>query len=87
MAGEVFAWTQHARHMGQLARGDAVWEVYLELQAEELGVVRGRVHFVQGERHRESAWIFLDRTDRDVQSRFNEFGANELWQLLEALSP
>lgn len=73
--------------MGELARGDAVWQVYLELGTEELGLVRGRIHFVQGERHRESAWIFLDRTDRDVQNRFNEFAANELWQLLEALAP
>jgi hypothetical protein len=55
--------------------------------APEMTGVRGRVHFVQGERHRESAWIFLDRTHGDVVSRFNEFGANELWQLLEALGP
>lgn len=88
MAGPpAFAWTQSARHMGQLARGEALWEVYLEIAVEELGLVRGRVHFVQGERHRESAWIFLDRTDKDVQGRFNEFGANELWQLLESLAP
>jgi hypothetical protein len=73
--------------MGQLARGDASWEVYLELSPQDSGLVKGRVHFVQGDRHRESAWIFLDRTERDVQARFDEFGAAELWQLLEALVP
>lgn len=82
-----FTWSQSARHMGQLQRGDHTWEVYLEFAPEEGGLMRGRVHFVQGDRHRESAWIFLDRTDRDVLSRFNEFGAPELWQLLEALAP
>ncbi len=75
--------------MGQLARGgrETAWEVYLETTQEELGLVRGRVHFVQGDRHRESGWIFMDRTDREVLARFNEFGANELWQLLESLTP
>ncbi len=87
-----YAWAAHAQHMGQLARGgrETAWEVYLETAQEELGLVRGRVHFVQGDRggsHRESGWIFMDRTDREVMARFNEFGATELWQLLESLSP
>lgn len=73
--------------MGQLARGGEPWDVYLETVQEELGLVRGRVHFVRGDRHRASAWIFLDRTERDVMGRFNEFGAAELWQLLESLAP
>lgn len=73
--------------MGQLARGGEPWEVYLETLQEELSLVRGRVHFVRGDRHRASAWIFLDRTERDVMGRFNEFGAAELWQLLESLAP
>ncbi len=75
--------------MGELARGgrETAWQVYLETTQEELGLVRGRVHFVQGDRHRESAWIFMDRTEREVMARFNEFGANELWQLLESLGP
>jgi hypothetical protein len=72
--------------MGQLARGGESWEVYVELAPEETGLVRGRIHFVQGERHRASAWVFLDRTERDIVNRFNEFGAPELWQLLESLA-
>jgi hypothetical protein len=74
--------------MGQLARGDACWEVYLEVQPDsERRVVRGRVHFVSGDRHRESGWIFLEWSDRDLRERFNEFSATELWSLLEALGP
>jgi hypothetical protein len=45
------------------------------------------VHFVAGERHRESAWIFVEVAERDVLERFNEFSAVELWSLLESLSP
>ncbi len=84
-----FAWAPKATHMGQLARGggETAWEVYLETTQEELGLVRGRVHFVQGDRHRESAWIFMDRTDREILMRFNEFSPTELWQLLESLAP
>ncbi len=73
--------------MGQLARGEVKWEVYVEILTGDLGQVRGRVHFTMGDRHRESAWIFLERTDRDVVTRFNEFSAVELWNLLEALGP
>ena len=85
MSPPAYAWSQQARNMGQLARGDSTWEVFLEIQPDDGGMNRGRVHFVQAERHRESAWIFLDRTERDILARFNEFGAPELWQLLEAL--
>jgi hypothetical protein len=75
--------------MGQIARGDAPWEVYLELLGDvaDKRLRRGRVHFVAGERHRESAWIFLEYTDRDVLERFSEFSAVELWSLLESLGP
>ena len=84
-----YAWGQHATHMGQLARSDLRWDVYLELMPDgsDKRLRRGRVHFVAGERHRESAWIFLEYADRDVLERFNEFSAVELWSLLESLGP
>jgi hypothetical protein len=84
-----FSWGQRATHMGHLARGDARWEVFLEVlpDPEDKHVRRGRVHFVAGERHRESAWIFLEVADRDVLDRFNDFSAVELWSLLESLGP
>ena len=84
-----FSWGQHATHMGQLRRGEARWEVFVEVQADaaDKKVRRGRVHFVAGERHRESAWIFLELTDRDVLERFNEFSDIELWSLLESPGP
>ena len=84
-----FSWGQHATHMGQLNRSEQRWDVYLELQgdAHDKHQRRGRVHFVAGERHRESAWIFLERSDREILDRFNEFSAIELWSLLESLGP
>ena len=83
-----YAWSKHATHMGHLARGDLRWDVFLEILADgDKSVRRGRVHFVAGDRHRESAWIFLEVAERDVLERFNEFSAVELWSLLESLSP
>ena len=83
-----FAWAQAAKHMGQLARGEVRWEVYLEVQADSPhSPVRGRVHFVAGERHRASAWIFLEWSEKEIRERFNDFSANELWSLVESLSP
>ena len=84
-----YSWGQHATHMGQLNRSDVRWDVYLELVGDtgDKRLRRGRVHFVAGERHRESAWIFLEYSDRDVLDRFNEFSAIELWSLLESLGP
>jgi hypothetical protein len=74
--------------MGHLARGDVRWEVFLEILADpDKTLRRGRVHFVAGERHRESAWIFVEVAERDVLERFNEFSAVELWSLLESLGP
>lgn len=75
--------------MGQLKRSELAWDVYLEIQADgtDKRVRKGRVHFVAGDRHRESAWIFLEWADRDVLERFNEFSAIELWSLLESLGP
>jgi len=84
-----FAWMQRAHHMGQLARGgDARWDVYLEVAPDtDRLAVRGRIHFTAGERHRESAWIFLEYSDKDIRERFQDFSAVELWNLLESLSP
>ena len=84
-----YGWAQHATHMGQLKRSEIRWDVYLEMlpDQDDRTLRRGRVHYVAGERHRESAWIFLERTDRDVLDRFNEFSAIELWSLLESLGP
>jgi hypothetical protein len=83
-----YSWSQEARHMGQLKRGESRWDVYLEAVTEpESGIVRGRIHFVAGERHRQSAWIFLEPSREDVRSRFNEFSDTELWSLMESLAP
>lgn len=77
-----------ARLMGELARGTARWEVYLETAlAPDGAAVRGRLHFVQADRHRASAWIFLEHTDREVTERFADFSSVELWALLESLAP
>lgn len=75
--------------MGQLMRGEQRWEVFLEIVTDAMDrhLRRGRVHFVAGERHRESAWIFLEHAERDVLERFNEFSDIELWSLMESLGP
>jgi hypothetical protein len=74
--------------MGELARGEARWDVYLEVEpVPENGAVRGRLHFVAGERRRSSAWIFLEWTEKEVRERFDEFSPNELWSLVESLGP
>jgi hypothetical protein len=73
-----------ARHLGDLGRADERWQVYLETQAHGQSVA-GRVHFVQGDLTRSSAWILLEWSEQDVMHRFNEFSAVELWRLLESL--
>ncbi len=81
-----FPGQERAKHMGELKRGDQHWEVFLELQPDgELGAVRGRIHFVSGERHRMTGWIFLEWQEREIQERFGEFSAVELWHFVEAL--
>ena len=83
-----YAWTERAHQMGQLTRGDVRWEVWLECRADDdRRSVWGRVHFVAGERHRQSPWIFLEHTEKEVRERFAEFSAVELWSLLDALAP
>lgn len=75
-----------AQLMGDLVRGGARWEVHLEIAPDlEMRAVRGRVHFVQGERRRTSAWIFLEGTEKDARERFLGFSSIELWNLVESL--
>jgi len=81
-----FPGSDRAKHMGELKRGDDRWDVFIEVQPDaELAAVRGRVHFVTGERRRTTAWIFLEPSERDIQERFGEFSAVELWHFVEAL--
>ncbi len=94
-----FPGQDRAKHMGELKRGDERWEVYLEMQpdlegggaplpsapAGRVGPVRGRLHFMSGERRRTSSWIFLEWSEREIQDRFGEFSAVELWHFVEAL--
>jgi len=83
-----FPGQERAKHMGELKRGDARWDVYIEMQPDAEvggGAVRGRVHFVGGERHRTTSWIFLEWSEREIQERFGEFSAVELWHFVEAL--
>src|SRR5437762_402907 len=53
--------------------------------AGRVGPVRGRLHFMSGERRRTSSWIFLEWSEREIQDRFGEFSAVELWHFVEAL--
>jgi len=77
-----------AELLGELARGPARWDVYLETAAApDLGAVRARIHFAQADRRRVSAWIFLERTERDIRQRFAGFSDVDLWNLLESVGP
>jgi len=75
-----------ARSMGDLTRGEDRWDVVLETVKDTEGVIRGRIHFICGNNHRLSGWIFLEWQDKDVEERFAEFSAQELWNLLDSLS-
>lgn len=76
-----------SKQMGELRRGGASWEVFLECDNDRAnGSTRGRIHFVSGARTRTTAWIFLEWTARDVEERFYEFGAAELWGLVEGIA-
>ena len=74
-----------ARHLGELARGETSWRVYLET-APGPGPARGRVHFVSTETTRTTGWIFVEPTESELVRRFHEFSAVELWKLLESLA-
>lgn len=72
--------------MGELVRGESHWDVLVETVVDpSLSAVRGRIHFISGNVHRLSGWIFLEWDERDVQARFAEFSAQELWNLLNSL--
>ena len=74
--------------MGELVRGPARWDVYLETAAEsDQSAVRGRIHFAQADRRRLSAWIFLERSERDIRQRFTGLSDVDLWNLLESVGP
>jgi hypothetical protein len=82
-----FPGQDRSKHMGELKRGDERWDVYMEMQHDtEVGAVRGRLHFVNGERRRTTSWIFLEMSEREVQDRFGDFSAVELWHFLEAVA-
>jgi len=77
-----------ARQMGELTRGTSRWDVLLETAADpELNAVRGRIHFISGNIHRLSAWIFLEGSQGEVETRFSGFSASgqDLWNLLKSL--
>jgi hypothetical protein len=81
-----FPGQERSKHMGELKRGDRHWDVFLELEpASDLGAVRGRIHFVAETKHRSTGWIFLEWQEREVQDRFGEFSAVELWHFVESL--
>ena len=76
-----------SRQMGELTRGADHWDVLLEsVRDDEINSLRGRIHFVSGDVHRLTGWIFLEWAERDVETRFNEFSAQELWNLLDSLA-
>ena len=76
-----------ARQMGELQRGDSRWDVLIEFaRDDEVGALRGRIHFVSGVIHRLSGWIFLEWSAKDIEARFGEFSAQELWNLLDSLT-
>ena len=75
------------RPVGDLLRGEQRWDVLLETVSDrEVGAIRGRIHFISGNTHRLSGWIFLEWAETDVDERFKEFSAQELWNLLDSLS-
>jgi hypothetical protein len=75
-----------ARQMGELQRGGHPWEVLLETARDpDVEAVRGRIHFVAGSLHRLSGWIFLEWSDREIEARFSDFSAQELWNLLDSI--
>lgn len=76
------------RHVGDLSRGAEQWQVYLETVPDlEVRAVRGRIHFVGAAEARSTTWIFLERREQDVDARFSELSALELWSFVEALAP
>jgi len=73
------------RHLGDLARSQVRWSVYLETRREG-NTAQGRIHFVEGSRRRSTGWIFREWTEQEIADRLNEFSPVELWKILESLS-
>ena len=73
-----------ARYLGDLARSQVRWSVYLEAKPEGQ-IFAGRIHFVEGSRRRSTGWIFREWNEREIVERFNEFSPVELWKILESL--
>lgn len=73
-----------ARHLGDLTRNDTRWGVYLEAR-QQRDSWSGRLHFVDGARHRSTGWIFVEWGESALLDRFNEFSPVELWRLVESL--
>lgn len=73
-----------ARHLGDLARGETAWRVYLETPHGG-APVRGRIHFVSSDATRSTGWIFVEPSEQELVRRFHDFSALELWKLLESL--
>lgn len=81
------SWSEiKARQAGELTRGSSHWDVLLETAMDnDLGATRGRIHFISGNRHRLSGWIFLEWSEKEIESRFSGFSAQELWNMLKSL--
>lgn len=76
-----------ARQMGELARGESRWDVLLEtVKDPSVDATRGRIHFISGNIHRLSGWIFLEWSEQEIEARFSEFSAQELWNLLDSMA-
>jgi hypothetical protein len=73
-----------AHHLGDLARSDRRWNVYLETRSAG-GAVAGRLHFVEGDLRRSTTWIFLESSEAEILNRFGDFSPVELWRLVESL--
>ncbi len=71
-----------------LERASSHWDVLLETARDaDVGAVRGRIHFISGNIHQLSGWIFLEWTEKEVDARFAAFAgsAQQLWDLLKSL--
>ena len=81
------AWSDiKARQAGELSRGTSQWDVLLETAVDsDMGAIRGRIHFISGNMHKLSGWIFLEWSEKDIETRFIAFSAQDLWNLLKSL--
>jgi hypothetical protein len=74
-----------ARHLGDLTRNDSRWGVYLETR-QQAPTWAGRLHFVNGTRHKSTGWIFIEWSETALIERFNDFSPVELWRMVESLA-